>query len=205
MAEKNKCTKKQRTPRVVPTSERKDLKRTGGGKPQERRITSTVKVRAIQETVFKLAKEHVILLGVALTEDIAEHLRWLCTLTNETPIPDYILNPTDEDDRDATVFDLMMLVMADTAAKAFYAGCKLVPDSEFAYVDDDWLAVRGRQMGFFLALQVKEKAQAAEVAKHRQQSRNRRNHVGNQLGTAGRSNGHTANVAQRVAQASGLR
>jgi len=52
---KNKTTKRQRTPRVVPPSEYKRVNRGGSGKPQPRQITAAGRVNGIRTMLKQYA------------------------------------------------------------------------------------------------------------------------------------------------------
>jgi hypothetical protein len=203
VAKKKSCDKKQRTPRNVPVGQFKEINRTGGRSPQPRRITRTDKVQAIQNTVLKESKFFLSLDSTEMTDDLEQHIKFLCGLSKTTSLRESTvlaaMAESSEEDF-LSVLDIVDAVQVKAAEKAFYKACKVVPDSECAYIGDSTaLAVHGRGHIFFSLLQhLEEEEMKAEAARRAQ---NRKRPQGNR--GAHPAQVRSANVAMMVAQASG--
>lgn len=168
MPSKQKNTKRQRTPRVV--SNPKVVHRTGGRKPQERRITNAGKVLGIQTAVKTAAMNYLTALETPVDGGSESYLDYLVGF-DTMPFDEetYILLKTE----DPSVAELAASM--PTIEKAFYTACKMVPDSQFAY-EGDFQAVRGRTFLFFTLLKEQDENRAKEAAaKRAERNRNRRN------------------------------
>ena len=138
---KNKTSKKQRTPRVVSPEKYKEVNRTGGGKPQAQQITSDKRVMAICNRVQTGASEFLKLRNIEETTDIQYQIDFWSGKSDFEP--------------SAELSDSKL----QFAQEAFVYGCRLVPDSASAYIDNR-LAVRGRNCSFFAPLMAKKEMES---------------------------------------------
>jgi len=174
---KNKTTKRQRTPRVVPPSEYKRVNRGGSGKPQPRQITAAGRVNGIRTMLKQYAMSYLTQAGETVDDYRENYLNSLIGLPivgiDEADWAVFVANLS-EDDQPVRLTEA-----------AFVFAYRLVPDAR--YID-----APGSGFEFFSPAMAKKDREEIEAAQQRREhNRNRRN-------------GGRAHVAQRVAEASGL-